>query len=197
MRPGRRRAADARRTWLQGLRRGKLSWDLASLATHYLPARCGGSVILDGLVLELCGKGQSVRRLFPPQCFDLTLQRALEEPLRSGALNVQDKIHYWLSTAGVETAGATAVEAFAQSPAAAGVRVCLRPPAWQPEPARLRNISKTATCRPGPPGRPRLRLPPSVPCTCLFSSARRHGSKAADSPIAARIWRPPHCSLAG
>jgi hypothetical protein len=122
--------------WQQGLRRGELPWDVSSLATCYRAARRGGSMILDGLLLELASGSRKVQCLFGVQCFDMTLERALREPLESGRLSSDAKIHYWLSC---ETAGWAGLPQAddRDSPDAMGMQVRIRAPAWQPEPAVL------------------------------------------------------------
>jgi hypothetical protein len=125
-------------TWMQGLRNGKLPWDLLSLGVRYLASRRAGSGMLNGMILELSSNGQKVRRLFPPGCFDLTLQRALAGLLQSGELQLHDDIHYWLScepTPAVVEAAADSDDRRATDATRLEIRVCSS--TWQPESARL------------------------------------------------------------
>ena len=124
-------------TWLQGLRSGELPWDPSSLEAAYHAWRRGNNTRLTGIILELSNNGQRVRRLFHTQCFDLTLQRALERPLARGALSAEQQVHYWLATAPAETVALPVGETGEFASAPAGMQVRVRPPAWRPEPARL------------------------------------------------------------
>jgi hypothetical protein len=190
-------------TWLQGLRKGKLSWDAASLVARYLPVRQASSrTILDGVILELDGQGQKVRRLFSSSCFDLTLRRALETPLRSGEVRLQDDIRYWLSCAPVaavsdaaEPNGQPCVPTVCQQ-----VRVLA--PAWRPEAARLADyldgseqlLAAAAAPQPRSEQDCRLHLPVFVAANVWDQGRRfacRHGNLESAAIFTGRLMQDP------